>query len=48
MTRITTTAGETADDRRKTDRRKRSVAFDGQERRVAQRRTLRERRAQHD
>jgi len=48
MTRMTTPADDSAnhgaDDRRKTDRRNRSLAFDGQDRRLGQRRTLRDRR----
>lgn len=45
MTTTTTTADNGADDRRKTDRRARSLAFDGQDRRVAERRAVRDRRA---
>ena len=45
MTMPTTTADHGADGRRKTERRKLSLAFEGADRRVAERRALRDRRA---
>jgi len=45
MTRMTIPAAdESAGDRREIDRRKSSLAFDGQDRRVGQRRTMSDRR----
>ena len=44
MSTMTTTA-DGADDRRKTERRKRNVPFEGQDHREAERRAARDRRA---
>jgi len=45
MTTVTIIAGDGADDRRKTDRRKEKLPIEGQDRRVSERRSTRERRA---